>query len=195
MVVGTRRTPGDVSALFDRAIGPSVWDSTLMPRVRLSILIAMYNEANSIKTVLERVFAAIRTTQISAEVIVVDNGSHDGSLGVLERFAADHPDVSLVIRLEKNAGKGAAIRLALSNAKGEFCIIQDADFEYDPADYPRLLKPLLTGEADVVLGSRFMFDSQRRPLRFWQAGANHLISAATGVATGLALSDVETGYK
>ena len=161
---------------------------------RLSILIAVYNEANSIKVVLERVTAAI--AGMTAEVIVVDNGSRDRSYAVVEEFARAHPDIALkLIRIEQNAGKGAAIRRALDCAQSDFCIIQDADFEYDPVDYPRLLKPLMDGEADVVLGSRFLFESQRRPLGFWQAMVNRLINTATGVATGLALSDVETGYK
>ncbi len=165
-----------------------------MPPICLSILTAVYNEANSIKIVLERVATAIQS--MTAEVIVVDNGSRDNSSTVIKDFARAHPEVSLkLIRLEQNAGKGAAIRKALESAQGDLCIIQDADFEYDPVDYPRLLKPLLDGEADVVLGSRFLFDEQRRPLGFWQAIVNHLISAATGLATGLALSDVETGYK
>ena len=166
------------------------------PRVRLSILIAVYNEANSIKTVLDRVVAAVQEQQITAEVILVDNGSRDQSYEIAAEFSEAHPEASLLlVRLTENAGKGAAIRLAIGKAQGEFCIIQDADFEYDPADYSRLLKPLLAGEADVVLGSRFLFGEQRRPLGFWQATVNHLISGASGVATGLALSDVETGYK
>ena len=153
---------------------------------RLSILIAVYNEANSIKVVLERVTAAI--AGMTAEVIVVDNGSRDRSYAVVEEFARAHPDIALkLIRIEQNAGKGAAIRRALDFAQSDFCIIQDADFEYDPVDYPRLLKPLMDGEADVVLGSRFLFESQRRPLGFWQAMVNRLINTATGVATGLAL--------
>jgi glycosyltransferase involved in cell wall biosynthesis/predicted RNA methylase len=171
-----------------------------MPPVRLSILMAVYNEANSLPAVLERVVSAsaryFRSEQIVAELIVVDNGSRDKSYEVVEEFARTHPSVSLrVIRLDKNAGKGAAIRMALAQAKSDFCLIQDADFEYDPVDYPRLLKPLIADEADVVLGSRFMQDQQRRPLGFWQAIVNHAISAAAGIATGLALSDVETGFK
>ncbi len=167
-----------------------------MPQVRLSILIAMYNEANSINIVLERVAAAIASLQISSEVIVIDNGSHDHSYEVVELFAQTQPGLNLrLMQRIENAGKGAAIRMAIDHAHGEFCIIQDADFEYDPADYPNLLAPLLCGEADVVLGSRFLFGTQRRPLGFWQAVVNHLISGVSSFASGLALSDVETGYK
>ncbi len=171
-----------------------------MPPVRLSILIAVYNEANSIKTVLERVITApasyFQSEQIAAELIVVDNGSRDKSHEMVEEFSRAHPEVSLrLIRLTKNAGKGAAIRMALALAQSDFCVIQDADLEYDPLDYPKLLKPLVAGKADVVLGSRFMNDLERRPLGFWQAVVNRSISTVAGMASGLALSDVETGFK
>ena len=168
--------------------------------VRLSILIPVFNEANSIKAVLDRVIGApavfLESQHVLAELIVVDDGSNDKSFAVIEQFAAAHPEVELrLIRHAKNRGKGAAIRTAIAHAQSDFCIIQDADFEYDPADYPKLLRPLIADEADVVLGSRFMNDSARRPLRFWQAVANRIISIATGLAAGLELSDVETGFK
>jgi SAM-dependent methyltransferase len=171
-----------------------------MSRVRLSILIAVYNEANSIKTVLERVLTGpasyFQAEQIAVELIVVDNGSRDRSHDVVEEFSRAHSEVSLrLIRLAENVGKGGAIRIALAQAKSDFSIIQDADLEYDPADYPKLLKPLVAGEADVVLGSRFMNDLERRPLGFWQAVVNRSISMVAGMAAGLALSDVETGFK
>jgi glycosyltransferase involved in cell wall biosynthesis len=171
-----------------------------MPTVCLSILTAIYNEANSIKAVLDRVVSApasyFEAEHIAIELIVVDNGSQDKSPEVVEEFSRTHPDVALrLIRLAKNTGKGAAIRTALTHAQSDFCVIQDADFEYDPADYPSLLRPLLAGEADIVLGSRFMSDFERRPLGYWQALVNRIISTATGIATNLALSDVETGFK
>jgi len=165
-----------------------------MPPVRLSILIPVYNEAHSIRAVLNRVAAA--ATQVSTELIVVDDGSRDASCQEVEAFAKEHPEVLLtLLQHPQNAGKGAAIRTALAKAEGEFCIIQDADFEYDPADYPKLLAPLLSGEADVVMGSRFMSHSARRPLGFWQAVANRVLSALAGMAAGIEISDVETGYK
>jgi glycosyltransferase involved in cell wall biosynthesis len=171
-----------------------------MTSVRLSILISVYNEAHSIGAVLERAVTApaafFEANEVTAELIVVDNGSRDRSSEVVERFAGRHPDVSLrLIRYAENIGKGAAIRRAIAEAKSDFCVIQDADLEYDPADYPKLLKPLLAGEADVVLGSRLLSDGERRPLGFWQAAANRLISTAAGMAAGSALSDVETGLK
>jgi len=171
-----------------------------MPPVRVSILMAVYNEANSIRAVLDRVVAAPASyfdeEQITLELIVVDNGSQDKSPQVVEEFSRTHPGVALrLIQLSKNDGKGAGIRIALAQAQSDFCVIQDADFEYDPADYPKLLKPLLAGDADIVLGSRFMSDLARRPLGFWQAIVNRLINTATGVVVDLALSDVETGFK
>jgi len=165
-----------------------------MPPVRLSILIPVYNEAHSIRAVLNRVTAA--ATQVPTELIVVDDGSRDLSCQEVEAFAQDHPEVLLtLLKHPQNAGKGAAVRTALAQAKGEFCIIQDADFEYDPADYPKLLAPLLSGEVDVVMGSRFMSHAARRPLGFWQAVANRVLSGLAGMMSGVEISDVETGYK
>ncbi len=160
----------------------------------------MYNEVNSIKAVLDRVITApasfFEAHQVLVELIVVDNGSQDKSSEVVEEFARTHPAVSLrLIRFPENAGKGAAIRHAMAQAQSDFCLIQDADLEYDPSDYPKLLKPLLAGEADVVLGSRLLNDAERRPLGFWQAVANRIITTVAGMAAGLALSDVETGFK
>jgi SAM-dependent methyltransferase len=171
-----------------------------MANVSLSILIPVYNEAHSIRALLERVISAPATyfqaQKIAVDLIVVDDGSSDESYAEVEGFAAAHPDVSLrLIRHAVNAGKGAAILTALAVADSEFCLIQDADFEYDPRDYPKLLEPLRCGEADVVLGSRFMDAASRRPLGFWQAAANRVITAFAGMACGLELSDVETGYK
>lgn len=168
--------------------------------VRLSILIPLYNEANSIKAVLNRVVSAssayFEAENVRADLIVVDDGSDDNSHQAVEEFSRSNPDLPmLLIKHDKNRGKGAAIRTAIAHAQSDFCVIQDADFEYDPADYPKLLKPLLRGEADVVLGSRFMHDSFLRPLGFWQATANRVITLAAGMAANLALSDVETGYK
>jgi SAM-dependent methyltransferase len=150
--------------------------------------------------VLNRVITApasfLQAAQIELDLIIVDDGSTDSSCEQINAFAAEHPDLQLnLIRQPQNQGKGAAICTAISKAKGDFCIIQDADFEYDPADYPKLLAPLISGEADVVLGSRFMSDVARRPLGFWQAVANRAISTLAGMASGIEISDVETGYK
>lgn len=168
--------------------------------VRLSILIPVYNEAQSVAAVLRRVVripaAYFAAEKLAVELIVVDDGSRDQSAAAVEAFGREHPEVALrLIRHPLNSGKGSAIRAAIAQAQSDFCLIQDADFEYDPIDIPRMLAPLLAGEADVVLGSRFMYATQRRPFGFWQAGANRFISALAGMAAGLDLSDVETGYK
>jgi glycosyltransferase involved in cell wall biosynthesis len=171
-----------------------------MPPVRLSILIPVYNEANSIRAVLERVVTApaayLEAKQIAVHLIVVDDGSRDESCKEVQAFCAEHPEVSLdLIKQSPNAGKGAAIRTAIAHADSDFCLIQDADFEYDPLDYPKLLEPLITDDADAVLGSRFMNAMQRRPFGFWQGAANRAISTFASMAAGLELSDVESGYK
>jgi len=168
--------------------------------VRLSILIPVYNEAHSIGPVLERVVcesaAYFEAQKIAADLIVVDDGSEDSSSAEIRAFSAEHPEVALrLIRHEVNSGKGSAIRTAIKQADSDFCLIQDADFEYDPSDYPTLLGPLLRDEADVVIGSRFMNAQQRRPFGFWQAAANRMISTLAGMAAGLEFSDVESGYK
>ncbi len=171
-----------------------------MLSVRLSILIPVYNEANSIAAVLERVVSApaayFRAEKIEADLIVVDDGSDDDSYTAVQEFSRAHANVPLrLIKHKTNAGKGAAIRTALAHANSDFCIIQDADFEYDPAEYPKLLRPLLSGEADLVLGSRTIHTTERRPFGFWEAAANRAITSLAGMAAGLDISDVETGFK
>ena len=166
----------------------------------LSILIPVYNEAHSIRAVLSRVVEApadfFRDQSLSVSLIVVDDGSTDGSYEEIQAFAREHQEVSLsLLRHHCNTGKGAAVCTAIAQAQSDFSIIQDADFEYDPMDYPIMLAPLISGEADVVLGSRFMGNVARRPLGFWQAAANHMLSTLAGMAAGLAISDIETGYK
>jgi len=153
-----------------------------MPPVRLSILIPVYNEARSIRPVLDQVIAA--TAQVQTELIVVDDGSRDSYCQEVESFAKDHPEVSVTLL------KGAAVRAVLAKAKGEFCLIADADLEYGAADYAKLLDPLFSGDADMVMGCR----STRR-LGFWQVFANRLLTALASLASGVDISDVGTSYK
>lgn len=128
--------------------------------------------------------------------MVVDDGSSDNSYPALQEFCRAHPAVCLkLLRHDTNRGKGAAIRTAISHARGDFCLIQDADFEYDPVDYPVLLSPLLDDQADVVLGSRILSAAQHRLFGFWQSIANQTITKFVGLATAMKLTDVETGYK
>jgi glycosyltransferase involved in cell wall biosynthesis len=171
-----------------------------MQPVRLSILIPVYNEESIVASVLERVVTApaayFADAQITPELIVVDDGSRDASYAALESFAESHSELNMrLVRHPQNRGKGAAIRTALTYATGDFCIIQDADFEYDPAEYPKLLVPLLAGDADLVLGSRFLGGGERRVPYFWNEVANHVLTGLAGWAAGLSFSDTETGYK
>ncbi len=162
---------------------------------RLSILIPLYNEEEFIGPLLGRVLDAPLPEGVERQIIVVDDGSTDGSAEIADEAANAHPDLIRVIRHPRNQGKGAAIRTAVEQAQGEFCVIQDADLEYDPREYRHLLKPLLDGNADVVYGSRFMIVGERRVLYFWHAVANRLLTEFTNSIADLNLTDMETGYK
>ena len=166
-----------------------------MSPIGLSILIPLYDEEEYIATLLGRVLDAPLPPGMAREVIVVDDGSSDGSAEVAAGFAALHPGVVRLLRHESNRGKGAAVRTALEAAQGEYCIIQDADLEYDPSEYSRLLKPLVEGKADVVYGSRFLVAGERRVLYFWHALANHILTGMCNIAADLNLTDVWTCYK
>ncbi len=161
----------------------------------LSILIPLYNEEEYLATLLERVVSASLPSGMGREIIVVDDGSDDGSAEVAADFASRYPGVVRLLRHETNRGKGAAVRTALNAARGEFCIVQDADLEYDPNEYSRLLKPLLEGKADVVYGSRFLVAGERRVLYFWHAFANRILVGLCNMAADLNLTDVWTCYK
>lgn len=158
----------------------------------LSIIIPVYNEAPTIEEIVERVRRAPLPDGFDREIIVVDDGSTDGSRRVYQHIMdnIDH----LVIN-EMNIGKGASIRRGLEKATGEFVIVQDADLEYDPNEYSKLLQPILDGKADVVYGSRFMTSSARRVLYFWHAVANRILTGLSNVLTNLNLTDMLTGYK
>jgi glycosyltransferase involved in cell wall biosynthesis len=162
----------------------------------LSILIPVFNEEEFVCVLLDRVLAAPLPGGLERELIIVDDGSNDGSADVVRAFAASHSDcrINLIVH-EKNRGKGAAIRTAIAAATGIYSIIQDADLEYDPREYPKLLGPLLSGEADVVYGSRFMAGGERRVLYFWHALANHLLTGLCNIIADLNLTDMETCYK
>ncbi|HWQ53038.1 MAG TPA: glycosyltransferase [Bryobacteraceae bacterium] len=166
-----------------------------MQEHKLSILVPLYNEEEFIAALLERVIAAPLPDGLAREIVVVDDGSTDGSPEAVEAVMEHHPGLIRLIRHERNQGKGAAIRTAIGHATGEFSIIQDADLEYDPAEYPKLLKPLLEGKADAVYGSRFMAAGERRVLYYWHSIANHFLTAACNVACDLNLTDMETCYK
>jgi glycosyltransferase involved in cell wall biosynthesis len=158
--------------------------------VRVSFLVPALNEAATIREVLERVDAL----ELESQIVVVDDGSSDGTSDVVERFADGRPDVVLV-RQATNRGKGAAVRAAIPHATGDICVIQDADMEYDPADVPMLIEPIVRGAADVVFGSRLSGGRPQRAYLFWHMVGNRFLSLLTGVLYNTTLSDMETGYK
>lgn len=165
-----------------------------MPPPVVSILVPLYNEEEFAATILERVLSAPLPGDLQREVIVVDDCSTDGSREVAQAAAAADARIK-VFSHSRNQGKGAAIRTAIRHARGDFAIIQDADLEYDPREYPRLLGPLLEGKADAVFGSRFMISGERRVLYFWHSIANRLLTTLCNLVADLNLTDMETCYK
>jgi glycosyltransferase involved in cell wall biosynthesis len=161
----------------------------------LSILVPLYNEAEFIQTVLERVIRAPLPGGLEREIIVVDDASTDCSAELVDEFAKLHPGLIRLVRCPKNRGKGAAIRVAIEHAEGDYCLIQDADLEYDPQEYHSLLEPLLDGSAEVVYGSRFLSAGRRRVLYYWHSVANHALTTLCNIISNLNLTDMETCYK
>jgi len=154
------------------------------------VVIPVYNEAATIGQVIERVRAA----PLPKEIIVVDDGSTDGTRPLLQGLEKDRPAGMKFLYHDRNRGKGASIRAGLAHAQGEITIIQDADLEYDPADYAKLIEPILSGNAEVVYGSRFL-GGPHRVLYFWHAVGNGFLTVLSNLCTDLNLSDMETGYK
>jgi glycosyltransferase involved in cell wall biosynthesis len=164
-----------------------------VPEIRLlSILVPVYNEARTLRAILSRVLAS--PVGIPIEVVCVDDGSGDASVAILESLATADPRIR-VIRQPRNMGKGAAIRRAIQEMRGDVAVIQDADLEYDPADYPALLAPILQGKADAVFGSRFASASQRKVLLYWHSVANRFLTWLTNILNDINLTDMETCYK
>jgi glycosyltransferase involved in cell wall biosynthesis len=159
-------------------------------RLTLSVIIPCYNEANSIAEVIQRV----EDVGLANEIIVVDDGSTDGSRAVLATIEAENHSNVRVIYHDHNQGKGAALVTGFSNAKSDVLLIQDADFEYDPREYPMLLKPLEEGISQVVYGSRFL-GGPRKAMNFWHMVANKVLTLTTNILYNAILSDMETCYK
>ena len=162
-------------------------------RVKLSVIIPCYNEEHTLEACVDSVMA-IQDDSLQLEVIVVDDCSADKSARIAQRLAARLPELVLV-RHERNQGKGAALRSGFARATGDFVAIQDADREYDPMDLKRLLGPLRNGEADVVLGSRFLSAGYHRVLYFWHSLGNRFLTLLSNMLTDLNLTDMETCYK
>lgn len=162
------------------------------PVRKLSVLIPVYNEIRTIRTLLERVLSA--PLPCEREIIVVDDCSKDGTRDFLKEFCPRHPEINLVLH-KKNGGKGAAIRTAISKITGDWAIIQDADLEYEPYEYEKLLKPVLDGHADAVFGSRFLTGDYRRAMYFWHTSVNWFLTQLSNMLNDLNLTDMETCYK
>jgi glycosyltransferase involved in cell wall biosynthesis len=154
----------------------------------LSVVMPCYDESATIAEIVDRVLAS----PLTAELIIVDDGSTDGTRELLAEIA--DPRVRVVLQ-PHNQGKGAALRRGFAAATAEFVIVQDADLEYDPVDYPLMLEPLLSGDADVVYGSRFQSGRPRRVLYFWHSIGNRLLTLLSNMFTDLNLTDMETCFK
>jgi glycosyltransferase involved in cell wall biosynthesis len=171
---------------------PSHREMPLTPPRLLSVLMPVYNEARTLRTIVGRVLAS--PVALPIELVCVDDGSRDRSADILDELAADDARVR-VIRQPRNMGKGAAIRRAIEEMRGDIGLIQDADLEYDPQDYPALIAPILEGKADAVFGSRFASAGQRKVLLYWHTVANRVLTWMTNVLNDINLTDMETCYK
>src|ERR1700680_3792475 len=158
--------------------------------MKLSVVMPIYNESATLRQVVERVLAV----PLELELICVDDGSRDGSSEILAELQARYPQMRVLLQ-PRNMGKGAALRRGIQEATGDFVLIQDADLEYDPNDYPVLLGPLIQGRADVVYGSRFVGSGPHRVLYFWHSVGNRVLTLLSNCLTNVNLTDMETCYK
>ncbi|MCC6572374.1 MAG: glycosyltransferase family 2 protein [Planctomycetes bacterium] len=161
--------------------------------ISLTIVMPVYNEVRYIDEIVERVLAVNLPEGVTRELIIVDDGSKDGTRDKLARIG-QLPGVRVILH-EQNTGKGGALHTAFAQAKGDYVLVQDADLEYSPSDIPRLLEPVISGNAEVVFGSRFISGGSRRVLYFWHSVINKYLTLMTDVLTNLNLSDMEVCYK
>jgi glycosyltransferase involved in cell wall biosynthesis len=168
------------------------------PPASLSIVVPCYNEKSTIRHVIETVLAA-DSLGLKKEVVIVDDASQDGTRDLLHEleqdYRTDQRGSVKVFYHEQNQGKGAAVRTGFSRLTGDLVLVQDADLEYDPADYPVLLRPILTGHADAVFGNRFHGAGAHRVMYFWHYQANRMLTLICNMFTDLNLGDMEVGYK
>lgn len=157
----------------------------------LSVVVPVYNE----ECTLAKLVDAVRAVPIRKQIVLVDDCSKDGSRVVMETFSDDDRNTFVKLHHDVNKGKGAALRTGFAAATGDVVIVQDADLEYDPAEYPRLLAPILDGKADVVFGSRFMGGAPHRVLYYWHSVGNKFLTTLSNWFTNLNLTDMETCYK
>ncbi|HEY6051726.1 MAG TPA: glycosyltransferase family 2 protein, partial [Thermoanaerobaculia bacterium] len=157
--------------------------------MKLSVVIPVYNESKTIRELVRQVQAV----PIDKEIVIVDDGSKDGTRDILREM--DGKDGIRVFLQPKNMGKGAAVATGFQKATGDVVVVQDADLEYDPREYPKLLRPIEEGHADVVYGSRFLGGGDRRVLYFWHTIGNRMLTLASNMFTNLNLTDMETCYK
>ena len=170
--------------------------SSNSPVSKLSIIIPAYNEAETIHMVLNKIASQKLINNINKEIIVVNDCSKDKTKEVIQYYIRQNENLNIMyLEHEVNKGKGAALHTGIKNATGEYLIIQDADLEYDPAEYNDLLKPVLNGFADVVYGSRFAGNNPHRVLFFWHTLGNRFLTFLSNVSTNLNLTDMETCYK
>jgi len=192
MGAATSGPPPETIDFLERLLGPSVCRRLGIYRLPenflLSVVIPVFNERNTIDEIIHRV----RACGIPCELVIVDDGSTDGTREQLEKYQGD-ADVTLLFHA-KNEGKGAALKKGFLRAKGDVVVVQDADLEYDPADYSRLLQPIIEDQADAVFGSRFA-GGGHRVLYFWHSAGNRFLTLVSNVFTNLNLTDIETCYK
>jgi glycosyltransferase involved in cell wall biosynthesis len=158
--------------------------------MKLSVVMPVYNERATLREVVEKVLAVA----LEIELICVDDGSSDGSREILGELQMQYPQIRVLLQ-PHNMGKGAALRRGIQEATGDYVIIQDADLEYDPGEYPLMIEPLIQGKADVVFGSRFLGGAPHRVLYFWHSVGNRALTLLSNCLTNINLSDMETCYK